>query len=155
MEKAQSTMPKINPAQAKVEVAGQTWKHLVVNLRESQSIAAVRETPEIWTAVQADRTASLGRGDRVSLVSHDGLVIADQLPVINSEGGLVFLGAPLRMVKLEPPSAGLFSNGRMAVVPNGTGYGIRRLRDNVLEERIYNSPEAARQAIITREPVRV
>ncbi len=49
-------IPKIYPSQAVVEYAGHHFTHLVVRLRGAQTIAAVRETPEVWVKIQADRT---------------------------------------------------------------------------------------------------
>ncbi len=110
---------KLNPGQAAVESAGQYFKHVAVRLAGVQDIAVVREHPEMWTAIQHDRMLKLGRGDRVTLISADGLTIADQLVVVKALAGSVWLGKPLRMIQLE--EVALYSDGKLEVVPAGTG----------------------------------
>ncbi len=66
---------KLSPGQAAVESAGQYFKHVAVRLTGAQSIAVVREHPEMWSAIQHDRMLKLGRGDRVTLISADGLTL--------------------------------------------------------------------------------
>ena len=51
---------KLNVTQARVEYAGQSWKHVVLTLRGTQTIAATRESPELWTSIQADMAMKVG-----------------------------------------------------------------------------------------------
>ena len=144
---------KINPGQAAVESAGQFFKHVCVRLKGAQDIAVVREHPEMWTAIQHDRMLKLGRGDRVTLISPDGLTIADQMVVTKALAGSVWLGKPLRMIQLE--EVALFSDGKLEVVPAGTGFSLQHVRDGGAESRIYASAEAAKAEILRRQPVQV
>ncbi len=135
---------KINPTQARLEHGGQVWKHIVVTLRGTQTIAEVRESPELWTSIQADMAVKVARGDEVSLISPDGLEIADRCRVTRAQDGQVWLGKPLRMVSLEP--VGLFNDGQSEVWPNGTGFSIRH-RDGMVEDKVYVNQDACRVAL--------
>ena len=144
---------KLNPSQAAVESAGQYFKHVAVRLRGAQSIAVVREHPEVWTAIQTTRTLKLQRGDRVTLISADGLTIADQLVVVKALSGSVWLGKPLRMIQLE--EVALYSDGKLEVVPSGVGFAVQSVRDGRMEDRMFASAEAAKSEILRRQPVQV
>ena len=48
-------MAKIMAQQCQLESAGHRFKHLSVALHGTQTIAEVLETPDAWTAVQADK----------------------------------------------------------------------------------------------------
>ncbi len=144
---------KLAPGQAAVESAGQFFKHVCVRLTGAQDIAVVREHPEMWTAIQTTRTLKLGRGDRVTLISPDGLTIADQMVVTKALSGSVWLGKPLRMIQLE--EVALYSDGKLEVVPAGTGYALQHVRDGGTESRIYASAEAAKAEILRRQPQQV
>ena len=137
---------KIRPAQACVDSAGFRFKHLVVELAGSQEIAAVRETPECWTAIQSDAGLALRRGDKVTVVSADGLTIGDSFVVTRAEGGKVYLGKPLRMIELEPTA--LYSDGVREVVAVGTGYGVRNIRSARLDGNVtFPTARAAESAL--------
>ncbi len=144
---------KLAPGSASVESAGHIFKHIAVRLTGVQDIAVVREHPEMWTAIQHDRMLKLGRGDRVTLISADGLTIADQLVVVKALAGSVWLGKPLRMIQLE--EVALCSDGKLEVVPAGTGYSLQHVRDGGTESRIYQSAEAAKAEILRRQPQQV
>ena len=146
---------KINPAAVEVEAAGNRFRHLVVSLRDNQTIAAVREDPALWGAVQAgrDRTKHAHRGDHVTIVSSDGLSIAERCVVTRALGGSVWLSKPLRLVQLEVEP--LYAAGNLEVVPSGAGYSLRRTRDNVVEGRIFLSADAAKSEILRRQPSKV
>ena len=145
---------KINPQAVEVESAGVRFKHLVVSLREGQTIAGIREAPGQWAAVQAgrDRTKHAHRGDHVTLISSDGLSIAERCVVTRASGGSVWLGKPLRLVTLEDEP--MYSAGNLSVVPAGVGYSIKR-RDGVVEDRLFMSADAAKGEILRRQPSRV
>ncbi len=144
---------KLNPGQAAMESAGQIFKHIAVRLTGVQDIAVVREHPEMWTSIQHDRMLKLGRGDRVTLISADGLTIADQLPVTKALAGSVWLGKPLRMIQLE--EVALFSDGKLEVVPAGVGFAVQSVRDGRMEDRMFASAEAAKAEILRRQPQQV
>ena len=144
---------KLNPSQAAVESAGQFFKHVCVRLTGAQDIAVVREHPSCWSAIQTTRTLKMNRGDRVTLISADGLTIADQLPVVKSLSGSIWLGKPLRLIQLE--EVALFSDGKLEVVPSGIGFAVQSVRDGRMEDRVYASAEAAKSEILRRMPVQV
>ena len=144
---------KLSTSQAVVESAGQFFKHVAVRLRDAQALAVVREHPEMWSAIQHDRMLKLGRGDRVTLISADGLSIADQMVVTKALAGSVWLGKPLRMIQLE--EVALYSDGKLEVVPSGVGFAVQSVRDGRMEDRVYASAEAAKAEIVRRQPVQV
>ncbi len=144
---------KLNPGQAVLESAGVCFKHVCVRLRDAQDIAVVRESPACWSAIQGDRMLKVGRGDRVSLISPDGLTIMDQAVVTKALSGSVWLGKPLRMIQLE--EVALFSDGKLEVVPAGVGFAIQHVRDGGTESRINASAEAAKAEILRRQPQQV
>ena len=133
--------------------AEQVFKHVVISLRADQTITGVREDVACWTAIQHDLGRRVRRGDEVTIVSADGLQVADRCRVLRAEGGKLWLGKPLRVVSLEP--VGLYDNGQHRVVPNGTGFSIQNCRDNRAEDRVYQSEEQAKSEILRRMPTRV
>ena len=141
---------KIDPRRVAVDTDGMRFRHLVVDLTERLSIADAREQPELWSRVQERQDLKVKRGDRVTLVSSDGLTIADQCVVLRAQGGSAWLGAPLRMITLE--EVGLFSDGLHQVVPNGVGYSVCNIRSGRVGDRIFNSEEAAKSEILKRQP---
>ncbi len=141
---------KLHPSQAVIEYGGHFFKHLVIKLRAEQTIAAVRETPDTWSAIQSNRTYALNRGDRVSLISADGDTICDQCVVVRAEGGQVQLSKPLRLIQLDPVA--LFSTGLYEVVPAGTGYSLKGGRSGHVEDKIFATVEAAKTEIFRRQP---
>ena len=143
---------KLQVAQAQVESAGFRFKHLSVELRGSQSIAEVLETPAAWTAVQADRMRHLNRGDEVTIIASDGLTKADRATVIKAEAGSLWFSKPLRVIQLDPVA--LFEDKMFRVVPRGVGYAVQSIRDGRTEEKVYMTVEAARTEITKRQPVK-
>ena len=144
---------KLREGQAAIETEAFMWKHIIISLDAGQNIAELRETPGARTAVQSNRQMMLRRGDRVSIISGDGNTIADQCAVLRAEAGQVELSKPLRMISLEPGV--LFTNGQIEVVAAGTGYSLRSVRGGGVEDRIFMSVDAAKQAIFKRQPVTV
>ncbi len=143
---------KLHPSQAVVEHGGHVFKHVIVTLHAEQTIAAVREIPDTWSAIQANRTYALNRGDKVSLISADGNTIADQCAVVHAEAGQVRLSKPLRLIQLE--ALGLFSNGLYEVVPAGTGYSLKSARSGHVEDKIFSTVDAAKTEIFRRQPAK-
>ena len=144
---------KLQAAQSQVEAAGYRWKHLSVSLTGNQSIAEVLETPDAWSALQTDRVRCLSKGDKVSIISADGLVLADQAIVTKALAGSVWFSKPLRMVSLE--EVALFSDDKHRIIAVGTGYSIQTLRDGRTDEKIFGTPKAAEAEIHRRAPVSV
>ena len=144
---------KLREGQAILEGGGHLWKHIVITLTAQQSIADLRESPGAWVAVQANRQMMLRRGDKVTIISGDGNTISDSHVVLRAEAGQVELSKPLRLISLV--AGVLFTNGHMEVVAAGVGYSIRSVRDGCAEDRIYQSVDAAKQAIFKRQPVAV
>ncbi len=142
---------KLNPGQCLD--AEQVFKHVVISLRADQTITGVREDVACWSAIQHDLGRRVRRGDEVTIVSADGLQVADRCRVLRAEGGKLWLGKPLRVVSLEP--VGLYDNGQHRVVPNGTGFSVQNCRDNRAEDRVYQSEEQAKSEILRRMPTRV
>ncbi len=142
---------KLNPTQVRTEHDGQVWRHVVIALRGTQAIAEVRESPELFTSIQHDLSIKVSRGDEVSLISPDGLEIAERCRVTRASDGHVWLSKPLRMVSLEP--VGLFNDGQSEVWPNGTGFSIRH-RDGMVEDKVYVNQDACRVEILRRRPTR-
>ena len=144
---------KLNPTQVTVESAGHTFKHILVSLKGDQQIDVLRETPGAWTLVQANRGLAVRRGDTVTIMSADGTVKCDSLTVTRALGGEVWLGKPLRIVKLEPDI--LYEDKAHSVVPVGTGYSIKHARTDVVEDRVFASVAAAKTELGRRQPVAV
>ncbi len=144
---------KLQAAQSQVEAAGYRWKHLSVALHGNQTIAEVLETPDAWSALQGDRVRCLSKGDKVSIISADGLVLADQAIVTKALAGSVWFSKPLRMVSLE--EVALFSDDKHRIIAVGTGYSIQTLRDGRTDEKIFGTPKAAEAEIHRRAPVSV
>ncbi len=138
---------------SQVEKAAARFKHLVVSLRADQEISGLLETPSAWSAVQAsDTERRLNRGDRVTIISSDGLMIADQAVVTKALGGDVWISKPLRMIKLEPTP--LYEHGAFRVIPNGVGFSIESVPDGRAEAKVFASVEAAKVEIARRQPVK-
>jgi len=144
---------KLSPAQCSMELAGNTFRHLLVVLKGEQQIDILRETPGAWALVQSNRGLAVRRGDTVTIMSADGTVKADQLTVIRAMGTDVWLGKPLRIVALEPDI--LYETKSHSVVPVGVGYSIRHARNDVVEDRVFASVAAAKTELNRRQPVSV
>ncbi len=140
----------IHPTQAKVDSVGQVFKHLVITLECTQTIAEVFETPECWKMVQGVRDKQLRRGDAVTIISPDGLTLADRATVVRAQAGEVWFGKPLRLVSFD--EVALYENDAHRVVPVGTGYSIETKRDGRVDDRIFPNVEGARLEIISRQP---
>ncbi len=144
---------KIHVSQAVVDHAGQSRKHVVVTLRADQQIADVLATPEAWTGIQQDGTKALRKGDIVSVISPDGLAMADSAMVVKAEAGRCWFSKPLRMVSFEVSA--LYSDGTHAVESYGTGYVIKTLRDGHTHyDQVFPSAKAAEHEIERRKPVK-
>ena len=133
-----------------VDQDGFVFRHLVVNLRESDNIATFREDVTRWTTVQSATHTRIKRGDKVTLVSFDGLTIHDSYVVTKAEGGSVWLNdKPLRIINLEQDA--LFSDGVNEVIPKGTGYSVRHVRSKRDEGPVYTSAKAAEAEVLRRQ----
>ena len=144
---------KLQAAQSQIESAGFRWKHLSVALVGDQQIADVLESPSAWSALQGDRVRCLSKGDKVSIISADGLALADQAIVTKALAGSVWFSKPLRMVPLD--EVALFSDDKHRIIAVGTGYSIQTLRDGRTDDKIYGTPKAAEAEIHRRAPVSV
>ena len=145
---ARTLATKINDVT--VDQDGFVFRHLVVNLREGDNIATFREGVDRWTTVQSATHTRVKRGDRVTLVSFDGLTIHDSYVVSKAQGGSVWLNdKPLRIISLEQDA--LFSDGVNEVVPKGTGYAVRHVRSKRDEGPVYTSAKAAEAEVLRRQ----
>ena len=144
---------KLQVDQAQIESAGFRFKYLSVELHGTQTIAEVLETPDCWSSIQGDKVRHLGRGDTVSIISADGLVIADRATCTKALAGHCWFGPPLRMVTLEDVS--LFEDRAFKVVPAGTGFAIMSVRDARVDDKIFATADAAKSEILRRQPVQV
>ncbi len=124
-----------------------------VALHGAQTIAGALETPECWSAIQGDKVRHLGRGDTVSIISADGLTIADRAVCIKALAGSCWFGKPLRMVTLE--EVNLFEDRAFKVVPAGTGFAIMSVRDARVDDKIFATADAAKSEILRRQPVTI
>ncbi len=149
----QKMLNKLRVSQASVDLCGQKFKHLVISLTGEQSIVGVLQDPDIWTAIQSDRMLHLSKGDRVTVVSPDGLVLAESAMCVKAEAGRCWFGKPLRTVALEETP--LFEDGKHRVVAVGTSYSVASIRDGRVEDRLYSSAKAAESEILRRAPVQV
>ena len=152
MAQQKITSIKIQSAQSQIESVGYRWKHLSVALHGNQSISAVLEDPTCWSSVQADKVRCLNKGDKVSIISSDGLTLADQVVVVKALAGSVWLGKPLRLIQME--SVGLFEGDAYRVVPAGTGFAIQGTRDSRTDDRVFATAKAAESEIHRRAPVK-
>ena len=138
---------------SQVSKAEACYRHIVVTLKEGQPLSWLREHPEAWSSVQAgDRSLIVGRGDEVTIISSDGLEKADRLPVLKALEGSVWLGKPLRVIKLEQPP--LWENNVYRIVPVGTGFSLQNKRDERTEDDIFLSVDKAKHEALRRQPVR-
>ena len=153
MNKTKLVSAKLQASQAMVEAVGHRFKHLSIALRGTQEIATVLAQPDAWTDVQADRVRCLNKGDRVSLISPDGLVLADQAMVTKAEAGHLWFSKPLRLVNFE--EVGLYEGDVHRVVSVGVGYSIQTLRDGRTDDRVFATAKAAESEIHRRAPVSV
>ena len=144
---------KLRTNQAGVDLCGSKFKSLVVSLTGEQSIVGVLQDPDVWQEIQSDRMLHLSRGDRVSVVSPDGLVLADSAVCVKAEGGRCWFSKPLRTIALQETA--LFSDDRFRVQPCGTGYVVEAVRDGRREDRIYATAKAAESEILRRQPTRL
>jgi hypothetical protein len=146
-------MPKIRAEQA--QPAQSAIRHTVVTLKPSDNIATfAAENVDAWALVQARGELRVKKGDRVTLVSNDGLTMHDSCVVTKAESGRVWLSKPLRVVTLE--ADGLYGNDRYQIIPIGTSFGIfdKRL-DRQHGDKTYPSAAAAESALHRLSPVRV
>ena len=145
--------PKINPSDVSV-AAFNSHRWARVSLREPLTIAAVRETPSVWTNVQSYPATRLARGDRIDLVSSDGLMLGEGFIVTRALGGELWLSKAARMVDLE--ADGLYENERFKVQPVGTKYCIHDKRlDHQHGNITYPTAAAAENALHRLAPVKV
>ena len=142
---------KLHPSQVSIDTAGQVFKHAILTLRHNQTIAMVHETPDQWRVIQGNLNTRLSRGDEVSIISADGLQIADRCRVLWAKGGEIQLGKPLRLVELRETA--LYANEHYEVVPVGTGFSVKAKRTGRVEEGVHQTEEAAKQELLKRSPV--
>jgi len=117
-----------------------------LSLRGLLTFDTVRENPDLWSKVQGVPTKRLTKGDKLDMVSADGLLIAEGFVVTRAVGGALYLSKPLRIITLEADS--LYANERYEVVPVGTAYGVKDKRHGRLAGDItYASPAAAEAAV--------
>ena len=139
---------KIN--NAVVDQDGMVFRSIVVTLTERDNLATFREDPSRWSSVQSATHTRVKRGDRVTLVSHDGLTVHDSYIVSKAEGGHVWLNdKPLRIINLEEDA--LFSDGVNEVIPKGVGYSVRHVRSKRDEGPVYTSAKAAEAEVLRRQ----
>jgi hypothetical protein len=145
--------PRIGVDQVAIESHGHLWKHAVLRLRGSMTIAEVRERPELWIHYQANPNQALRRGDHVTVVSADGLSRAWMMVVLQAEAGKVWLGKPLAMDSFEPEV--LFESQLYVVAPLGTGYVVKSKRTGEIEaNKTYPTVDAAKAEILRRQPTK-
>jgi hypothetical protein len=132
---------KITRDQTKIMWEGQRGKHVRIELRGTQTINAVLETPGAWTPLGDIRELCLNPGDLVTIIAADGLTVADSAMVTANRGGELWFSKPLRLVQLEP--TGLPRNEIAEVVPVGTMFGIRDARSGHVGEQLFTSARAA------------
>lgn len=145
-------MARIGENQAKhVE---SVFRHIVLTLAEGDNISTfAADAVNSWGLVQQRSDLRLKRGDRVTLVSADGLTMHDSCIVLKAVGGSVWLGKPLRIVSLE--SDVLFSDGVHEVVPVGTSFGVRHVRSGRVDGPTFGTSRAAEAEVLRRQPQRV
>lgn len=142
--------PRLQPSQ--VKLAEQEQRHFLVSLVGDQNVNQIREHPEMWLGIQQPGGAVLRKGDRVTLTSPDGLTQADQMVVIKSEGGRIWLSAPLRMISFEPEA--LYKNDLFEVIAHGTGYVLRHRRSGHVDTKLFATAKAAEHEAERRLPTR-
>ncbi len=59
----------------------------------------------------------------------------------------------MRVVTLEEEA--LYEAGALKVVANGAGYSLRHVRDGLVEEKIFQTADAAKSEILRRQPAMV
>ena len=146
-------MPKISPENVSV-AAFNSHRWARVSLRGSLSIDTVRENPGLWARVQDTPATRLAKGDRIDLVSPDGLVLAEGFIVTRALAGDIWLSKPARLINLEADA--LYGNDRYEVVPIGTAFGIRDKRLDVRQSStVYPTAAAAESALHRLMPRKV
>ena len=145
--------PKIS-AQRAVPVQS-AIRHTVLTLKPGDNIGTfAAENVDGWELVQARTELRVRKGDRVTLISNDGLIEHDSCPVRKAEGGRVWLGKPLRVIVYD--ADGLYENERYKVQPVGTKFGIfDKSLDHQHGNVTYPTPAAAENALHKLAPAKV
>ena len=121
--------PKIPPLAVKRQHEGQCWSEVVVRLPKDATFQDLND-PTIWSQVQGNRQVSLRRLDRVHLLAWDESWIASAIVTGASDMGVV-LTKPVR-TDLPPRSETLFEDPLYKVTWEGSGFGVRRKKDDQL-----------------------
>jgi len=146
-------MQKIDPASVSI-AAFNSHRWARVALRGSMTIDAVRENPSLWANVQSYPATRLAKGDRIDLVSADGLTIGLDFIVTRTLAGELWLSKPARLVQLEADA--LYENERYQVQPVGTSFGVYDKRAKHLHgDKTYPTAAAAESALHKLAPVKV
>ena len=144
-------LTKIAPTDVDIDSVTRHTKHIWVRMVPDATIAEYTEQPEAWRRIQEDRNLRVGKGDHITLVTTDGSIIYERLPVLRASGGSLWMGKPLRVVRLEV-ELGLFCSETHQVEPVGTMYGVVERRSGVQESMLYQTEEQAKHAILRRMP---
>ena len=144
-------LSKIAPTDVDIDSVTRHTKHIWVRMVPNATIAEYTEQPEAWRRIQEDRNLRVGKGDHITLVTSSGDVLYERLSVLRAEAGSLWLGKPLRVVRLEV-ELGLFQTETHAVEPCGTMYAIVERRSGVQEGMLYQTEEQAKHAILRRMP---
>ncbi len=140
-------MRPIDPIRVDVDSVSRHQKHLWVRMLPEQSIQEFLDEPSLWRKIQANHDKRVRPGDVVTLVTDEGGIIYERLPCLRAVSGDVFLGAPLRVIRLETNTA-LFEDELHRVVPVGLGYSVQLKRGNVTESMVYESEAIAKHEIL-------
>ena len=141
---------KLSPSQLSLDHAGKYFRHMILKLSGDQTVAALRETPECWKAIQASREIRVLKSDQITVIDADGLRITERMPVTKAVGSEVFLGKPLRIIEMEAEA--LFADEIFEVVANGARYSIRDKRSGHTDQYTYETAKAAEHEIMRRRP---
>ena len=141
---------RIAPQRIRHDFLGKFTRHLVLHLEGDESIAQVRESPEMFRAVQADGDRKILRGDRITVTSPDSLTVAENMVAVKANAEGVWLSAPQRLISLEPEV--LYQTEELEVVPVGNRYAVRHRSSGHTEGVLFDTPRAAEFSILKRQP---
>ena len=148
-------MLNLDPKHIQTDACGKVFRHQVLTLQPGQSMAELRETPGAFKRVQQSRDKKILRSDFITVIENaeDGGTRTYYKMPVTACGAEVYLGKPQHVI--DQDSVVLYSADSLyEVVPNGTGYSIRNIRDGHVEDRAFNSANAAKAELLRRQPSR-
>ena len=123
-------LPKIKPLTVKWQSEGFAFRTLFIRLPESVTLQHLNDEPKIWRAVQGDVNFALMKYDRIIAVAFDESWLAEAIVNIAERDSVILAG--IRKISTPQRSVPLYSDETYEVIWAGSGYGVRRISDQVM-----------------------